>query len=102
MNVFIAFSILFIENQRNVILNPQRGFSGTLRFRIIVPVRLFISRQEWPKNSQNLAILCSKSQKLQSCMPLLGTVQLFGTAEYTYLFEHVVCIINEVCTNLEY
>ena len=59
----------------------------TLRFRIIVPVRLFILWQEWAKNGQNIAILCTKSQKFQSCMLLLGTVQLFGTAEYLSIYD---------------
>ena len=53
----------------------------TLRFRIIVPVRLFILCQEWRENGQNLAILCSKRPKLQRCMLLLEAVRLLEELE---------------------
>ena len=72
--IVFLFEIRRITNFWKIVLS-------TLRFRIVVHVRLFILLQEWSKIGQNLAILCNKSKKLQSCMPLLGTVQQFGTSE---------------------
>ena len=57
----------------------------TLKYLIVVPVRLFIFEHKLPKNLQFLAFLCSKPSKLHAYMLLLHPIRLFDTSEYVIM-----------------
>ena len=65
---------------------------GTLTYQIDVGPRVFILRQKWAKNSQNLAILCTKPENLYTSMHLFDGPRLFDRLEYEEICQaQLIC-----------